>query len=290
MLMNPHIRTLSCRGLPLELGRRTLIMGILNVTPDSFSDGGLYQSVDAAVAHAKQMVEAGADLIDIGGESTRPGHAPVSAEEELSRVIPVIRAVREAVAVPLSIDTYKAAVAREALEAGAHIVNDVWRLTADPDMARVIAEYQCPIILMHNRKPEPYSSLMEDIIAELQESITIARSAGVADEMIILDPGIGFAKDTEQNLEVMAELHQLAKLGYPVLLATSRKRFIRHTLDLPPEDVVEGTAATVALGIAQGCDMVRVHEIEPMIRTAKMVDAIVRRPNGFRAILTKEDA
>jgi dihydropteroate synthase len=287
--MKPHIRTLSCRGIPLELGRRTLIMGILNVTPDSFSDGGLYQSVEAAVAHARRMVEEGADLIDIGGESTRPGHAPVSAEEELNRVIPVIRAVREAVAVPLSIDTYKAVVAREALEAGAHIVNDVWRLTADPDMAKVVAEYQCPVILMHNRQSSEYSNFIENVITELQESITIARNAGVSDEMIVLDPGIGFAKDTEQNLELMGELHKLTRLGYPVLLATSRKRFIRYTLDLPPEDVVEGTAATIALGIAQGCDIVRVHEIEPMRRTAKMVDAILRRPDGARAILTKED-
>jgi dihydropteroate synthase len=282
-----QVRIVPCRELTLELGQRTLIMGILNVTPDSFSDGGLYNTIDSAVAQAKLMVEQGADILDIGGESTRPGFMPISAEEELERVIPVIRAIRQQLpSIPISIDTYKASVAREALEAGVHIVNDIWRLTADSDMARVVAEYGCPVILMHNRKPRPYGSLIEDVIADLQESIAIAYQAGISDEQIILDPGIGFAKDTAENLAMMTQLYRLKELGYPVLLATSRKRFIRYILDLPPEDVVEGTAATVVMGIVQGCDIVRVHDVQAIARTVRMTDAMVRRADS--ALFYKE--
>lgn len=271
------IRTLRCRDVQLELGRRTLIMGILNVTPDSFSDGGRYARVDEAVERARQMLADGADIIDIGGESTRPGAERVGAEEELRRVIPVIRALREETRAPISIDTYKAEVARQALEAGAHILNDIWRLKADPAMAGVAASYGCPVILTHNREPLPYDNLLDDIAADLEESIRIARQAGVSDEQIVLDPGIGFAKDYEQNLQVMNRLERLCAMGYPVLLAASRKRFIQRTLELPVDDVVFGTAATVAIGIAKGCAIVRVHDVREMARVARMTDAIVRR-------------
>jgi len=259
----------------LTLGTRTLIMGILNVTPDSFSDGGRYNAIPAAVAHAKQLAAEGADIIDIGGESTRPGFAPVSLEEELERIIPVIRAIHaEAPEIILSVDTYKAEVARQALEAGAHIINDVWGFKRDPDMAAVAAQAGCPVILMHNRKDRDYRHYMTDVLSDLRESIALARAAGVADERIIVDPGIGFAKDAQENLYFMRQLDQLHELEFPILLATSRKLFIRTVLDLPVDDVVEGTAATVAFGIAQGCQIVRVHDVAKIKRTVDMCDAM----------------
>ncbi|WP_424768656.1 dihydropteroate synthase [Paenibacillus sp. sgz302251] len=265
-------------GVGLELGQRTLIMGILNATPDSFSDGGRYTHVDAAVAHAKSMVEEGADILDIGGESTRPGFEPVELEEELRRVLPVIRAVREALPhVPLSIDTYKAAAARQALEAGAHIINDIWGLKGDPNMAAVAAEYGCPVIVSHNRHARDYNDLVPDVLADLEGSVGIGRAAGVAGDRIWLDPGIGFAKTYEDNLELLGRLSEVTALGYPVLLGTSRKRFIRQTLNLPVEELVEGTAATVALGIAHGSQIVRVHDVRAIKRTALMADAILYR-------------
>jgi len=271
-------------GITLELGRRTLVMGILNVTPDSFSDGGRYMAVDAAVAHAAKMVEAGADILDIGGESTRPGHETVPADEEIRRVIPVIRAVREALPhVPLSIDTYKAVTARKALEAGAHIINDVWGLTADPEMARTAAEFGCPVVISHNRRETGgYADIAREVSADLLSSVRMAEGAGVDPYNIWLDPGIGFAKEYEDNLDMMGRLAELVRLGYPVLLGTSRKRFIRHALDLPVDDVVEGTAATVALGIAQGCQIVRVHDVDRIARTVRMTDAILYRQADIR--------
>ncbi|MFB5269045.1 dihydropteroate synthase [Paenibacillus enshidis] len=276
--MNPMIykRNYVCGDIPLSLGDSTLIMGILNVTPDSFSDGGRHNTVEQAVRHALQLMEDGADLVDIGGESTRPGHEPVSLDEELSRVIPVVEALRrEAPHIPLSIDTYKAEVARRSLEAGAHIINDVWGFKADPDMAGVAAAYGCPVILMHNRTNRDYTDLMADIQSDLLESVRIAEEAGVRPEQIMLDPGIGFAKDFNENLQTMASLHKLAGLGYPLLLGTSRKKFIRTVLDLPVDDVVEGTAATVAFGIAQGCQIVRVHDVRLIRRTVQMCDAML---------------
>lgn len=258
------------------LGERTLVMGILNVTPDSFSDGGRYNNVERAVQHAREMVAEGADLIDIGGESTRPGHEPVSEQEELERVLPVVEALhREMPQVPLSVDTYKARVAREALKAGAHIINDVWGFKAEAPMAAVAAEFGCPVILMHNRQDRNYGDLIADVAADLRECVEIARRAGVRDENIILDPGIGFAKDYTENLRVMRALDTLAGLGFPLLLGTSRKRFIRTALDLPVDEVVFGTAATVALGIAQGCQIVRVHDVKAIKQTVQMCDAIV---------------
>ncbi|WP_025689747.1 dihydropteroate synthase [Paenibacillus zanthoxyli] len=271
-----YTRKYTCGPTELALGTRTLVMGILNVTPDSFSDGGLWDKPEAAVRHALQMVEEGADIIDIGGESTRPGHEPVSADEELSRILPVIEAIhRAAPQIPLSVDTYKAEVAKQAIAAGAHIINDIWGCKADPLMGKVAAEAGCPIILMHNRKDRDYTNLQADMIADLRESIDLALQAGVRAEHIILDPGIGFAKDYHENLRVMMSLDSLTELGYPVLLATSRKRFIRTALDLPVDDVVEGTAATVAFGIAQGCQIVRVHDVRLIKRTVTMCDAML---------------
>ncbi|HEY4390124.1 MAG TPA: dihydropteroate synthase [Paenibacillus sp.] len=276
--MQPKLykRSYRCGDTVLELGNRTLVMGILNVTPDSFSDGGRYNQIDVAIRHAEEMVAAGADIIDIGGESTRPGHNPVGAEEELERVVPVVEALHRAMPhVPLSVDTYKAVVARESLQAGAHIINDVWGFKADPEMAAVAAQFDCPAIIMHNRNDRNYHALMQDVADDLLESVRIARDAGVRDNNIILDPGIGFAKDYEENLKVMQSLDELVHLGFPVLLGTSRKRFIRTTLDLPVDELVFGTIATVALGIAQGCQIVRVHDVKEIKQTVQMCDAIV---------------
>ena len=273
----PHARIYELNGgLRLELGSRTLIMGILNVTPDSFSDGGLYNTVEAAVKRAAEMVEEGAAIIDVGGESTRPGHVPVPADEELERVIPVIRELRRVFPrVPISIDTYKAAVAREAVRAGAHIINDVWGTLADEEMASTAAELGCPIVLMHNRREPVYRNLVREVREDLLRCAGRAIAAGVRREHIILDPGIGFGKTYEHNIVLLGRLYELAELGYPVLLGTSRKTVIRNTLGLTADDVVEGTAATVAFGIAQGCQIMRVHDVKAIKRTARMMDALV---------------
>ncbi|MFX3624181.1 MAG: dihydropteroate synthase [Ectobacillus sp.] len=265
----------KCGPYELNITEKTAIMGILNVTPDSFSDGGRYDELEAAVLRAEQMVAQGADIIDIGGESTRPGFRKVPEQEELQRVIPIIRAISEKVHAPISIDTYKAEVAKQALEAGAHIINDIWGAKADPKMAEVAAYYEVPIVLMHNRENKNYRNLMADIIADLYESVKIAKAAGVRDENIILDPGIGFAKTPEQNLQVMNHLEQLTVFGYPLLLGTSRKSFIGYVLDLPINERMEGTGATVCLGIQKGCDIIRVHDVLEMARMAKMMDAML---------------
>mgnify|MGYP001079603286 CR=1 FL=1 len=285
-----------------EWGKRTYIMGILNVTPDSFSGDGLLKEegdfVSRAVAQARRFVAAGADILDIGGESTRPGSQPISAAEELEHILPVLRAVAQEVDVPISIDTYKAAVAEAALQAGAQIVNDVWGFHADPAIAGVAARYQAAVILMHNRSSWahaeikeklggryvgiPYDNLIADIQRELLESVAIAHAAGIPDERIILDPGIGFGKSTEQNLELVDRLNEIRSLGYPILYGPSRKSFIGYTLDLPPDQRLEGTAAAVAVGIVRGADIVRVHDVEAMTRVARMTDAIVRRPTAER--------
>ncbi|MFD1883997.1 dihydropteroate synthase [Paenibacillus wenxiniae] len=262
----------------LRLDQTTRIMGILNITPDSFSDGGSYTSVERAIAHAKQMVEEGADIIDIGGESTRPGHEPVSEQEELNRVLPVIQALRQQLPeLPLSIDTYKAEVARQAIEAGAHIINDVWGGMADERMFDVVAELGCPYILMHNRYNMEYTDLATDVRHDLEQRIQYALAAGVTPQQIIIDPGIGFAKTGEHNLELMRRLDELHPLGYPLLLGTSRKRFIRSVLDAAPDDVVEGTLATTALGIAQGCQIIRVHDVRANKKLAMMCDAMLQQ-------------
>lgn len=261
-----------------EMNKRTLVMGIINATPDSFSDGGKYNDCEAAVQRARQLVADGADIIDIGGESTRPNAVPVGLEEELERVIPVVRAVARAVDVPISIDTYKAEVAKQALEAGASIINDVWGAKKDACMAEVARDYDVPIILMHNRETAEYKHLISDMIADLKESISICLNAGVKEENIILDPGIGigFAKTYEQNLEVMRHLDAFVALGYPVLIGTSRKSMIGQALNLPVDERMEGTGATVCYGMMKGCNIVRVHDVKEIKRMVQMMDVLIR--------------
>ena len=274
-MLQHYPKPITLNGITLDYKKETFIMGILNVTPDSFSDGGKYNSVEAAIEQAKKMVADGAKIIDVGGESTRPGYERISDEEEIARVVPVIKALRREVPAIISIDTYKSAVARAAIEAGAHMINDIWGAKADPAMAAVAAAYNVPIILMHNRGNEPYSAYWEGFMSDIEESIAIAKQAGVPDEHIILDPGIGFAKNLEQSIETMQRLDELSSLGYPVLLATSRKRMIGSILNLPVDERVEGTAATCAYGIMKGCHMMRVHDVKEVARTVKVVDALV---------------
>ena len=287
----------------LEWGSRTYVMGILNITPDSFSGDGLISKGDllqVAVGQAKEFLANGADILDVGGESTRPGSEPVSVDEELERVIPVIREIaKETPNALISIDTYKAKVAEEAFKAGAHILNDVWALRADPELASVARKFNAPVILMHNRSNpasvevrvqlgnayigSEYQNLIEDVKRELLVSVELAKKAGIEESHIILDPGIGFGKTREHNLELINRLDEIRALGYPVLLGASRKSFIGFTLDLPADQRVEGTAATVAIGIARGADIVRVHDVKEIARVAKMTDALVRDTRAERS-------
>jgi dihydropteroate synthase len=280
----------------LKFGRKTYIMGILNVTPDSFSGDGLMAHKDvirAAVDQAMRFVEAGADILDIGGESTRPGSQPVTTAEEIDRVLPIVDAlVSLNLEVLLSIDTSKAAVAREGLQAGAHWINDVWSLKADPEMVKVAAESGAPVVLMHNRSQPnrvevseriggqylgaEYNNLLEDVKRELKESVDVALTSGVKQEQLILDPGLGFGKKVEHNLELVARLDEIKALGYPVLLGPSRKSFIGQTLDLPADQRLEGTEAVCAVAITRGVDILRVHDVSQIVRIARMCDAILR--------------
>lgn len=262
----------------MEFGKKTYIMGILNVTPDSFSDGGDFNSNKSALEHAKRMIEEGADIIDIGGESTRPGSSKVGKDEEYKRVIPVVETlVKEIEGVYISVDTYKAAIADVALERGAKMINDVWGLQKDPEMASVIARHSVPVVMMHNQDGTDYQNdIMESIIDFFKESIRLAKEAGVENHNLILDPGIGFGKTADQNLEVIDRLEELQVLGYPVLLGTSRKSMIGKILDLPPKERVEGTIATNIIGVTKGVDIIRVHDIKENIRAVKVADAIVR--------------
>jgi dihydropteroate synthase len=266
---------ITCGPYTLDYSKKTIVMGILNVTPDSFSDGGEFNQIERAVEHAKEMAANGADIIDIGGESTRPGYTVLSVEEEIERVVPVIKAISEQVPIPISIDTYKAEVAKQSIEAGAHIINDIWGAKADNRMARVAADYNVPIILMHNRHDRNYKSFMRDVLNDLYESIAIVKSAGVKSENIILDPGIGFARDYQQNLITMQNLEKFVMLGYPVVLGTSRKSMIGQALDLPVGERMEGTGATVCYGIQKGCQIIRVHDVKEMSRMAKMMDILM---------------
>lgn len=268
-------KPLVLNGVELDYQKETFIMGILNVTPDSFSDGGKFDTVESAIAQAKEMVEAGAKIIDVGGESTRPGYTPISDEEEIARIVPVIKALAEEVPAIISVDTYKSKVARAAIEAGAHMINDIWGAKADPEIAKVAAELQVPIILMHNRNKDEYTDFWPEFIGDLKESVTIAKDAGVPDAHILLDPGIGFVKNLQQSMETMQRLDEVVALGYPVLLATSRKRLIGAVLNLPVDERIEGTAATCAFGVMKGCHMMRVHDVKEIARTVKMMDALV---------------
>jgi len=296
------MKSLAIGNFIFHWGARTYVMGILNVTPDSFSGDGLLSPLPAGegaggegrtVEQARRFLAAGCDILDVGGESTRPGSQPVDAAAEKQRVIPVIEMlVREFPDALISIDTYKAEVAEAALQAGARLVNDVWALRGDPDLAAVAARHDAPVILMHNRSNpasvevkerlgnaytgSEYKNLIEDVKRELMDSVDIARRAGIPDECIILDPGIGFGKTVHHNLELIRRLDEIRALGFPVLLGPSRKSFIGYTLDLPPDQRMEGTAAAIAVGITRGADIVRVHDVEPISRVVRMTDALVR--------------
>lgn len=255
----------------------TYIMGILNVTPDSFSDGGRFNHIEAAIKHAGEMIAEGADVIDVGGESTRPGYTKISDEEEISRVVPVIEAIKQRFDIPVSIDTYKSEVAKAAAAAGADLINDIWGLKYDNKMAEVIAENNLACCLMHNRTNTEYSNFMEDMKQDLKETIAIARKAGIADDRIILDPGVGFAKSYENNLEVIRRLGELKKLGYPLLLGTSRKSVIGLTLDVPAAERVIGTSVTTVMAVEADCMFVRVHDIKENRQAIEMAEAILYR-------------
>lgn len=259
-----------------DTDHQTYIMGILNVTPDSFSDGGKYHGVEMALKHAHDMIEDGADILDIGGESTRPGHRQITTEEEIERVVPVIEKIRKESDIPISIDTYKSDVAREAILAGADMVNDIWGLKYDHKMADLIAKTQTSCCLMHNREEIQYTNFLPDVMLDLQNSIAIARNAGIEPGKIILDPGVGFGKTYEMNLEIIKELNRLKCLGYPILLGASRKSVIGLTLNLPADQREEGTLVTTVLGILRGCAFVRVHNIKGNKRAIQMTKAILR--------------
>ena len=252
----------------------TYIMGILNVTPDSFSDGGQFNQIDAALKHVEEMIGDGADVIDIGGESTRPGYTKISDEEETGRVVPVIEAVKKEFEIPISVDTYKSGVAEAAAQAGVDLINDIWGLKYDDTMAGVIAEAGLPCCLMHNRDNTDYHNFMEDGAADLSDTLFLARKAGIREDGIILDPGVGFGKTYENNLEIINRLEELKVFGYPVLLGTSRKSVIGLTLSLPVEERVEGTLVTTVFAVMKGCAFVRVHDIKENVRAIKMAEAI----------------
>lgn len=258
-----------------ETTGKTYVMGILNVTPDSFSDGGRYDKLDAALRHVEEMCAGGMDVLDIGGESTRPGYTPLSAQQEMDRVLPVIEAVKARFDVPISLDTCKSAVAEAGIRSGADLINDIWGLKGDADMARVIARYDVPCCLMHNRKDPDYRMLIPDLCADLEESLALADEAGIDREKIILDPGVGFGKTYEQNLAVIHHLEELHRFELPILLGTSRKSVIGMTLETPPEERLEGTLVTTVLAVEKGCMFVRVHDVKENVRAIRMARAIL---------------
>jgi dihydropteroate synthase len=264
-----------------DLGRRVLVMGILNVTPDSFSDGGRFTNCDAARAQAEALVAEGAALVDIGGESTRPGHVPVSAEEEQARILPVIRDLAPRLPVPISVDTYKASTARVALEAGARIVNDVWGLQREPDIARVAADHGAPVMIMHNRETiDPAIDIVADMLRFFERSLAIARAAGLRDGDIVLDPGIGFGKSWEQHLEALRRLPEIVALGFPVLVGVSRKSLLGrlHDAETRPVDRLFGSIGSHVLAATLGARIVRVHDVRPHVDALRVVDAVMGRP------------
>ena len=287
--MEIKLAATRCGEVELRWGERTYIVGILNLTPDSFSGDGVGDDIEAAIARAKRLVDDGADIIDIGGESTRPGAQPVSIDEEIRRVVPVIERLASELSIPLSIDTYKSEVALRALEAGAKMLNDQWGLKRDPRLAELAAEWKVPLILMSNQRDKggydaslkrdtaDYGDPISEIISSLKRSLEIASRSNVPWENIILDPGIGFGKTWQHDLEIIWRLGELRELGRPILLGPSRKSFIGKVLDLPVHERLEGTAAAIAISIACGADMVRVHDVRPMVRVCRMCDAIIRR-------------
>lgn len=255
---------------------KTYVMGILNVTPDSFSDGGKWNHLDSSLKHVEEMITDGVSVVDVGGESTRPGYTKITDEEEIQRVVPVIEAIKKNFEVPVSIDTYKSAVAREACKAGADMVNDIWGLKYDEKMASVVKDYEAAVCIMHNRENQQYRDFKEDWINDLQESVQIAKKAGIREDGILLDPGVGFAKTYEMNLQAIKYMDQLKKLGYPVLLGTSRKSVIGITLDLPVTEREEGTLATTVMAVMKGCRFVRVHNVKANVRAIRMTEAILQ--------------
>jgi len=284
-VQTPLNRLAVASGETLAWGVRTYVIGIINLTPDSFSGDGLGGDVDGAVDLALRFQEEGADILDIGAESTRPGHKQVSLDEELARLMPALEAVAKRVDLPISVDTYKAAVARRAVDAGAVIINDISGLKAEPELAEVAAETCAGLVLMHSQKGTKYRDLVPDLVSSLKDSVRIALEAGVPRDNIIVDPGIGFGKTPDQNLVVLARLDELKKLDCPMLVGTSRKSTLGLLLDLPAEERVEATAATVSLAIAGGADLVRVHDVKEMVRVCRVTDAVVRgwRPEGWKA-------
>ena len=283
-VLTPISNLTVANGDALTWGARTYVMGIINLTPDSFSGDGLSADVESAVELALRFQEEGADILDIGAESTRPGHEKISIDEELNRLMPSLEAVAKRVDLPISVDTYKAAVAKKAVDAGAVIINDIWGLKAESNLAQVAADTGAGLVLMHNQTGTKYVDLIPDIVSSLRDSVGTALEAGVLRENIIIDPGIGFGKNPDQNLEVLNRLNQLTEVGCPVLTGTSRKSTLGLLLDLPPDQRVEGTAATVSLSIVRGADIVRVHDVKEMVRICRVTDAVVRswRPKGWK--------
>lgn len=276
-IMDQPLNSLACRNTLFQWGKRTYVMGIVNLSPDSFSGDGL-NTAEAAIAQAERMEAEGADIIDIGGESTRPDSKPIGVEEEIKRIVPAIELLSRRLNLPISVDTYKYEVARAAIAAGAHILNDVWGLRQETRLAGLAAEHNLSIIVTSNQRGQTFNGdVIEQISTDLKRATGLCKDAGVTRENIIIDPGIGFGKTVAQNLEIIRRLHELKAVGFPILLGTSRKSFIGRTLNLPENERLEGTAATVALGIAHGADIIRVHDVKEMARVARMTDAIVRR-------------
>lgn len=269
-------RQMKIGSKTFSLGKRTYIMGILNVTPDSFSDGGKYNFVDNALEHALRMIDEGVDIIDVGGESTRPNYTMISEEEEIGRVVPIISAIRRKTDIPISIDTYKSKVAEAACHAGADLVNDIWGLKYDPDMAKVVARNKAAICIMHNRKAIDYADFVADFNGDMKSSINIAMEAGIIKDKIILDPGIGFSKTHDMNLYLLGHLEKMHELGYPILLGCSRKSVIGHVLDEPVENRLEGTLATSVIAVMKGCHFIRVHDVKENKRAISMAEAIMK--------------
>jgi len=272
------LASITIRDRQFAWGSRTYVMGVINISPDSFSGDGLGRDVEAAVAQGRRFEEEGADILDVGGESTRPGFEPISVDEEMELVLPVVERLVRETSLPVSIDSYKVAVAERAVrEAGAHMINDIWGFRHDGErMAMLAAETGLPAVVMHNQRGRPFHDVIGDLLAGFRESLRIAREAGIPEERLIIDPGFGFGWDENQNLEMLRRLGELRAIGRPILIGTSRKSTIGAVLDLPVEERLEGTAATVAIAIANGADIVRVHDMKPMVRAVRMTDAIVR--------------
>ena len=275
--MKKKIETIEIGNREFDVKNHTYVMGILNVTPDSFSDGGKYDQLDRALFHAQEMIDDGADIIDVGGESTRPGYTMISDEEEIERTVPVVEALKERFDILISIDTYKSKVAKANIKAGVDLVNDIWGMKYDKDMAKLVADTKVACCLMHNRDEASYKHFMKEMIEDIKESVKIAKEAGVKNKRIILDPGVGFGKTYDNNLEAIRCLKDLEELGYPVLLGTSRKSVVGLSLDLPSDQRMEGTLATTVMGVMQGVAFVRVHDVKENKRAIMMTEAVLGR-------------